>query len=174
MLEPNAEKKLEKIGSRLETSPSRSLTEQMGLSSSSVQNKTQVLRFHLHNTNKAHKIYNTYHISFVNWYLDGVHGRQIDFTLILFSDETWFHCSGYENSQNNRYWPAENPVLIQKVPLHDIKFGVWCAMSANKIVEPIFYGDHELTTVCSTYSDPSFLNMCQSAEEHNPSFSTAV
>jgi hypothetical protein len=67
-----------------------------------------------------------------------VHGGQIDFTLILFSDEVWFHFSGYVNSQNNRHWPAENPMLIQKVPLHDIKFGVCGAMSANKITEPIF------------------------------------
>jgi hypothetical protein len=38
---------------------------------------------------------------------------------------------GYVNSRSKMYWAAENPVFIHDMSLHDITFGVWCAMSAN-------------------------------------------
>jgi hypothetical protein len=34
-------------------------------------------------------------------------------------------------------WSAENTVFFPEVPLHDIGVGVWCAISAARIVEPI-------------------------------------
>jgi hypothetical protein len=43
------------------------------------------------------------------------------------------------NSQNNRYWSAENPRLIHELPLHDERIGAWCAISACRIIGPIFY-----------------------------------
>jgi hypothetical protein len=39
------------------------------------------------------------------------------------------------NSQNNWYWSAENPRIIHK------KIGVWCAISARRMIGPIFYSD---------------------------------
>jgi len=33
-------------------------------------------------------------------------------TLILFSDEVWFYLSRHVDLQNNKYWSADNPVLI--------------------------------------------------------------
>jgi hypothetical protein len=45
------------------------------------------------------------------------------------------------NSQNNWYWGAENPRCIHKLPLHDEKIGVWCAISASRIIGHIFYND---------------------------------
>jgi hypothetical protein len=41
--------------------------------------------------------------------------------------------------QNNRYWSAENPHSIHEVPLHDVKIGVWCAISAHRIIGPVFF-----------------------------------
>lgn len=40
------------------------------------------------------------------------------------------------NSQNNRNWSTENSVLIHKVPLHDVKVGVWvcCAVNVIRII----------------------------------------
>jgi hypothetical protein len=45
------------------------------------------------------------------------------------------------NSQNNRYWSAENPRLIHELPLHDEGIGVWCVISAHRITKPIFYNN---------------------------------
>jgi hypothetical protein len=68
----------------------------MGLSSLSVQSKTELLHFHPHNTNTVHKVYNKYHKERQVFKLvpAGVYDGQIDFTFILFSDEDWFHSSG--------------------------------------------------------------------------------
>ena len=34
--------------------------------------------------------------------------------LSFFTDEAWFHLSGYVNSQNTRIWAAENPHSVHK------------------------------------------------------------
>ena len=57
----------------------------------------------------------------------------------LVTDEAWFHLSGYVNSQNSRHWAIENPHVIHESPLHPVKIGVWCAISAQRIVGPIFF-----------------------------------
>ncbi|KAJ4437880.1 hypothetical protein ANN_13819 [Periplaneta americana] len=56
-----------------------------------------------------------------------------------FTDEAWFHLSGYVNSQNSRHWAIENPHVIHEAPMHPVKIGVWCAISAQRIVGPIFF-----------------------------------
>jgi hypothetical protein len=45
------------------------------------------------------------------------------------------------NSQNNQHWSAESPRFIHELPLHDEAIGVWCAISAHRIIGPIFYDD---------------------------------
>jgi hypothetical protein len=57
----------------------------------------------------------------------------------IFSDEAWFHLSGYVNSQNSRFWSSENPNLFHEVPLHSQKTGCWYAISRKRIVGPIFF-----------------------------------
>jgi hypothetical protein len=57
----------------------------------------------------------------------------------FFTDEAWFHLSGYINAQNNRYWSSINPRQTFEVPLHDQKIGVWCAITASRIVGPVFF-----------------------------------
>jgi hypothetical protein len=64
---------------------------------------------------------------------------EIDPTLYFMSDEAWFHLSGHVNSQNTRYWSAEDPHNLHQVPLHDQKIGVWCPVSASQIIGPIFF-----------------------------------
>jgi hypothetical protein len=50
------------------------------------------------------------------------------------------------NSQNSRHWSAENPGLIHELPLRDENVGVWCAVSAHRVIGPIFY-DYTVTAV---------------------------
>jgi hypothetical protein len=54
--------------------------------------------------------------------------------LAFFTDEAWFHQSGYVNTQNNRYWSSINPRHPFEVPLHNHKIGVWCAITATQTV----------------------------------------
>jgi hypothetical protein len=41
--------------------------------------------------------------------------------------------------QNNYYWNSQNPNLTHEVPLHPVKVGAWCAVSARSIVGPAFF-----------------------------------
>jgi hypothetical protein len=56
------------------------------------------------------------------------HDGEICPELFLFDDEARFHLSGCLNSQNKKF-----PLLIRKVPLHEIMVGVWCAACATTI-----------------------------------------
>jgi len=60
-----------------------------------------------------------------------------DLTLYLLAMWCWFRLGVYEKCQNNIYWSAENTMLFQEVPLHDFDVGMWCAISAARIDEPI-------------------------------------
>jgi len=55
------------------------------------------------------------------------------------SDTALFHLSVHVDPQNNRYESEENPLLVHKVPIDDVKAGVWCGMSARRITGPIFF-----------------------------------
>ena len=56
----------------------------------------------------------------------------------FFSDEVWFHLTGYVNKQNNRIWSSDNPHMTHEMPLHDQKLGVWVAMSRKRIIVLFF------------------------------------
>jgi hypothetical protein len=66
---------------------------------------------------------------------DGVRDPKLTF----FTDEAWFHLSGYISAQNSKYWRSINPKQTFEVPLHDQKIGVWCAITASRIAGPIFF-----------------------------------
>ena len=78
-------------------------------------------------------------LQYCRWLLSMVEEGRLDPLLYFMSDEAWFHLSGYVNSQNTRYWSSENPHVIHETPLHNLKIGVWCAVSETKIVGPIFF-----------------------------------
>ncbi|RWS10786.1 uncharacterized protein B4U80_09266, partial [Leptotrombidium deliense] len=71
-------------------------------------------------------------------------------TEIFFTDEAWFHLSGYVNSQNCRFWSADKPRKVVESPLHPQKVGVWCAISHRRIIGPIFF---EKTVNTEVYLD---------------------
>jgi hypothetical protein len=59
----------------------------------------------------------------------------------FFTDEVRSHPSEYVNSQNTRLWSSENPHEFKEMALHDLKVGVWCAISRMGIIGPIFFND---------------------------------
>jgi hypothetical protein len=63
------------------------------------------------------------------------------FDLSFFTDESWFHLSGYVNKQNYRTWSTVNPRNFLEVPLHPLKIGIWLAVSRRRIIGPIFFHD---------------------------------
>jgi hypothetical protein len=71
-------------------------------------------------------------------FLQSVIEGEISPQLTFFSDEAWFYLQGYINTQNNRYWSSQNPHLTHEVLLHPVKVGAWCAVSARRIVGPMF------------------------------------
>jgi hypothetical protein len=77
--------------------------------------------------------------AFLTGFLRAVHDSVLDPELKFFTDEAWFYLSGYIIVQNNRYWSSINPRQTFEVPLHDQKIGVWCAITASRIVGPIFF-----------------------------------
>lgn len=76
---------------------------------------------------------------YCQWFQDVLIPRPNILSITWFTDEAWFHLSGYVNTQNSRYWAAVNPHVIHETPLYDEKVGVWCAVSASRIVGPIFF-----------------------------------
>jgi hypothetical protein len=56
--------------------------------------------------------------------------------LLDFSDKVWFYLNGHVNSQNNKCCSTENPHLIHKIPLNNVKIGVSCVLS-ERITDPV-------------------------------------
>lgn len=79
-------------------------------------------------------------IAYCQWFQHHMNDNRI-LDLSFFSDEAWFHLSGYVNSQNFRIWNTENPHAFEETPLHSVKVGVWLAVSRRRIIGPIFFQD---------------------------------
>jgi hypothetical protein len=77
-------------------------------------------------------------LNFCNWPVDNI-GNNVEFSQIIFSDESWFHTSGYLNSQNLRIWSTENSHEIVEEALYAEKIGVFAAISQRRIIGPIFF-----------------------------------
>jgi hypothetical protein len=60
--------------------------------------------------------------------LENVHNRLVDPQLLFITDKAYFHLSDYLNSQNVWIWHDENSHAFHKMPLHEIKVGVWCGV----------------------------------------------
>jgi hypothetical protein len=136
---------LDEIGARLEASPKKSLRRlalQCGVSKSAAHVLTKLLKLKPYRTTVIHQFLPPdaeARINHCRWFQHSVYDGMADPDFVFYTDEAWFHLSGYVNSQNNRYWSAENSYSIYEVPLHDVKIGVWCAISAHRIIGPVFF-----------------------------------
>ncbi|KAJ4436824.1 hypothetical protein ANN_16956 [Periplaneta americana] len=120
-----SEEMLNEIGHRLERSPttsSRCVAQQVEVSQSSVIGGTKQLKLKPYKICVVQRLTDPdYHsrLRFCMWSQQTVYDGLLDPTLILYSDEAWFHLSGYVNTQNNHYWDSENPHRFHEQPLHD-------------------------------------------------------
>lgn len=76
-------------------------------------------------------------LNYCQWFLNNFNDDILDRS--FFSDEGWFHLSGYLNKQNMRLWASVNPNEFIQTPLHSQKVGVWMAVSRRRIIGPIFF-----------------------------------
>ena len=78
-------------------------------------------------------------MQFCVWFQNFINQNPGILDLTWFTDEAWFHLSGYINSQNTRIWAEKNPHTLHAEPLHAQKIVVWCAVSRRRIIGPIFH-----------------------------------
>jgi len=79
-------------------------------------------------------------VAYCKWFLDFLdHEGEDILDVTFFTDEAYFHLSGYISSQNTRVSCAHNPHAFHESPRHDEKIGVWVGMSCRHIVGSIFF-----------------------------------
>jgi hypothetical protein len=139
------EEKLDDIGARLEHTPRKSLkrlAQEIGVSNFSARKATQFRKLRPYKTTVIHALQSrdpANRVHFCCWFLQSVIEGEIYPQLIFSSDEARFRLQGYINTQNNRYWNSQNPHLTHEVPLHAVKVGVWCAVSARRICGGLYF-----------------------------------
>ena len=110
-------------------------------------------------------------IAYCRWFKSLIARRGDDFLHnVFFFDEVWFHLNGHVNSQNSRVWSSGNLHILHERPLHSEKIGVWVAMSATRIVGPIFFNETiNADRYCSIILTP-FLNDLRADEQRDAFF----
>jgi hypothetical protein len=86
--------------------------------------------------------------------------------MFFMTDDALFHLSGYVNSQNSRYWATENPHGLHEQPLHDQKIGVWCGVSATRIIGPIFFDSTVNTDVYLAILEKCYSQLIEQEREY--------
>jgi hypothetical protein len=106
-------------------------------------------------------------VNYCHWLLNKIVDGELDPFQYFMSDEAWFHLSGHINSQNTRHWCTENPHKLHEKPLHDPKIGVWCAVSGNGIVGPIFFDTNVNTEVYLRVFDEFYAQLTSYQREYS-------
>jgi hypothetical protein len=116
---------------------SKRLAQQTAVSKSTARTAAQLLKLEHYKTPVIHAACNpASRAHFCSWFLQPVIEGKINPQLTFFT-EAWFHLQGHINTQNNHYWSSQNPYLTQEVPLHPVKVGVWCVLSARRFTGPV-------------------------------------
>jgi hypothetical protein len=164
--------KLDEIVARLEASPKKSLC------SLSVQFRVLKLVAHIAKKLLILKLYRTnlvYQllprvaeegINYCRWFQQSLYDGVVDPELMFYTSEVWFHLSGYVTCQNSNYWSTKNPHSIHEVPLRDAKIGLWCVISAQRIIRALFFQE----TLNSEWCVRLILTMsfCELMKEEKP------
>ncbi|XP_062512636.1 uncharacterized protein LOC134188488 [Corticium candelabrum] len=137
---------LRDVTKKLDRSPHKSLrrlSQEVGMSLTSTYRAVKKQKFFPYKVSAVHELKaqdTEKRVSFCRWFQQFIdmNGENI-LNDTFFTDDAWFHLSGYTNRQNSRSWATENPHEIFEKPLHDQKIGVSCAVSRSRIIGPIFF-----------------------------------
>jgi hypothetical protein len=143
------EKKLLDISDRMLQSPKmsiRKLSQEVGVSYGMAHTALKkCLRLHPYKITAVHELKpgdSAKRVAYYKWFLDFLDREGEDILdVTLFTDEAYFHMSGYINSQNSHVWCVHNPHAFHESLLYDDKIGVWVGMSRRCIVRPIFFSE---------------------------------
>ena len=164
-----SEETFQNVKDRQLASPKKSLRrllQESWLSRSTCQRSAKKAKLHAYHISVVHELKEPDQVKRVaqcRWFQTILQENPgiLDYT--WFSDEEWFHLSGYVNSQNSRIWASENPNAIHEEPPHSEKIGVWCGMSRPRKVGPIFF-DATITTAAYMEIFNTFVNQLDDEE----------
>ena len=100
---------------------------------------------------------------FANDIVGRIDRQELNPKVIWFSDECHFDLIGYVNKQNYRHWGTEKPFLTIAKPLHPQRITVWCAISSQRIIGPIFL---DTTVTGAVYKAQILDNFIDKAARH--------
>jgi hypothetical protein len=63
-------------------------------------------------------------VNYCRWFKNLIRGNTGVLDQVIFTEEAWFHLSGYVNSQNYRTWRTETPHNYTETALHPQNIGV--------------------------------------------------
>jgi hypothetical protein len=123
------------VTNRLLASPRKSLcvlSQEIGLSRRTCQRAAKKANLHAYQFRVVQELKQQDYdkrMTYCRWFQTFIDENTgiLDYT--WFSDEAWFHLSGYVNSQKTHLWVSENPHALFEEPLHSQKVGVFCALS---------------------------------------------
>ena len=150
--------KIGQVIRRVEEKPGvsvRHLAQQVGLSRCSthriLRKDLKLKAYRLSTSQELSKSDCLQRLEFCRWFLGKCSSCPSFIGNIWWSDEAHFYLHGLPNRQNHRHWGKHPPEKTLEVPLHSPKVTVWCALSAQGIIGPIFFedGDGEPVTVTS-------------------------
>jgi hypothetical protein len=105
--------------------PLRKLSAQTGISLGSAHTAVRkMLKFHPYRMQVLHELIPGNYAKRVNycrWFKNLIRGNIGVLDQVFFTDEAWFHLSGYVNSQNYRTGRTKNPHNFTATPLHPQK-----------------------------------------------------
>jgi len=163
-----SEEMMQNVKDRLLASPKKSLhwlSQESGLSRSTCQRAAKKAKLHVCCISVVHELKEPDQVKRVahcRWFqtLFKENLGILDYTWFL--DKAWFHLSGYVKSQNSHIWASENPNAIHEEPLHPEQIGVWCGMSWQHIIGPIF--NATITTAAYMEIFNTFVNQLDDEE----------
>ena len=79
------------------------------------------------------------HVHFCNCFCTPTYRGKVPSLPNYFVDEASFYLNGHAHTKNKLYWATDNISLIHKLPLNEIKPGIWCAISATRILGPTLF-----------------------------------
>jgi hypothetical protein len=130
-----SENTVHEVANRLLSSPRKSLrvlSQEIGLLTSTCQRAAKKAGLHAYRFRVVQELKQQEYdkrMTYCRWFQTFIDDNPgiLDYT--WFSDEAWFHLSGYVNSQNTHLWSSRNPHVLFEEPLHSQRVGVFCVLS---------------------------------------------